>query len=205
LRRELNYPMKIGAGIPTRQNLIYLEMIHIKKAEFADASVISFLGKHTFRETFGYLFSEKELDTYLDNTFSLRKLETSLLKPSNIFGILYYFGNPVAYYKVKINSDYEDSILTNRAQLQKIYILKDYLGKKLGNPLLENIFSLEEIAIGELIWLVVLQTDRRAIAFYENHGFKKLKKYYHTIGQYNLEYDLMTKPKSPKSKVVSLE
>jgi len=168
-------------------------MVIVRKATILDAPVISFLGKQTFSEAFGYLFTEGELNQYLDDTFSLKKLESSLLKPHNFFAIVYYDDKPVGYCKVKVGSHYNDSADRTHVQLQKIYILKHYLGKKLGALLLKHIFDLSEIKECELVWLVVLHTNTSAIKFYEKHGFEKLKKYYYAIGKLNLEYELMVK------------
>jgi ribosomal protein S18 acetylase RimI-like enzyme len=168
-------------------------MVFIKKATTHDASVISSLGKQTFTETFGHLFNQSELSKYLDDTFNTNKLEKSLVKDRNIFGIINHADKPVGYYKVKIGIHYDNRLNDKYVQLQKIYILRDFLHLKLGKPMLDNIFSLQEIKNCEIIWLVVLHTNYRAIRFYENHSFEKLKKYYHTIGQHHLEYELMTK------------
>lgn len=62
--------------------------------------------------------------------------------------------------------------------------------------MMDHIFSLKEISDCETIWLMVLDTNYRAIKFYENQGFKKLKKYHYTIGKQRLEYDLMARPNS---------
>ena len=168
-------------------------MIHIKRADISNAQIISFLGKKTFTETFAGLFSEDELNQYLEETFNIEKLEKSLLTHDNIFGIIYYQDNPVGYYKVKMGMHYDHSADENYVQLQKIYILKDYLNMKLGKEMLGHIYGLKEMESCKTIWLVVLHTNYRAIHFYLHQGFEMFKKYHHQIGSHNLEYELMTK------------
>ena len=167
--------------------------IQIKRAGFSDASVISLLGKETFTETFGDLFGTAELSEYLDKTFNISKLQTSLLKEENIFGILYYLGHPVGYYKIKLGEHFDYSADTDCVQLQKIYVLRNYLHLKLGKEMMSDILNLNELKTCKMIWLVVLHTNFRAIRFYEHRGFEKLRKYHHQIGSRQLEYELMTK------------
>ena len=88
---------------------------------------------------------------------------------------------------------YDHSTDDQYVQLQKIYILREYLGMKFGKGMMENIFSLKELKSCLMIWLVVLNTNYRAIRFYSNQGFEKFKKYHHQIGSRWLEYELMIK------------
>ena len=167
--------------------------IQIRRATFTDAQIISYLGKKTFEETFADLFSDDELNVYLDTTFNIDKLKSSLLKKENIFGILYYPDKPVGYYKIKMGQHFGHLADPQCIQLQKIYVLRDYLDLRLGKEMLNHILSLEEINKYGLMWLVVLHTNDRAIQFYKVFGFEKLKTYHHTIGSRLLEYDLMIK------------
>jgi hypothetical protein len=167
-------------------------MLNIKNATILDAATISFLGSKTFTETFGYLFSELELNKYLDDTFNANKVKESLNKPASIWGLAYYFNKPVGYFKVKLDSSFEDSE-KKQIQLQKIYVLKDYLNKKVGGALLQYIFQLIQLHDHQVIWLNVLHTNDRAIYFYEKHGFKKFRKSFYKIGGNDLEYELMIK------------
>lgn len=89
--------------------------------------------------------------------------------------------------------DYDHSPDANYVQLQKIYVLGDYLHLKLGREMLKNIFSLKEMKDCRIMWLAVLHTNIRAIKFYEHQGFEQLKKYHYQIGSHLLEYELMIK------------
>jgi diamine N-acetyltransferase len=168
-------------------------MMVIKRATVSDARVISFLAKKTFTETFADLFSKDELYAYLDETFNIGKLERSLLKSQNIFGIFYYVGKPVGYYKIKQGMHYDHSADEHDVQLQKIYVLQDYLHLGFGKEMLIHALNLEEIKDCKMMWLVVLHTNKNATLFYEHHRFEKLKGYYYTIGSQRLEYNLMIK------------
>jgi hypothetical protein len=167
--------------------------IHIKRATVSDAQTISFLGRATFTETFGDLFSAEELNEYLDKTFNTGKLQVSLQKDENIFGILFYHDHAVGYYKIKLGLGHDHSADTSSVQFQKIYVLREYLHLKLGKFMLEDILNLKENRNCKMMWLAVLHTNLRAIAFYERHGFDKLNTYYYRIGSVLLEYDLMIK------------
>jgi diamine N-acetyltransferase len=60
--------------------------IEVRIAHFEDAQYIALLGRITFQETFGHLFSNQaELDTYLTDTFSVEKIKSSIQKANNVF------------------------------------------------------------------------------------------------------------------------
>jgi len=83
-------------------------MKSIKIAEQKDAAIIALLGRITFNQSFGHLFRDKQdLYNYLDETFSVFKIENSLQKANNIYWIAKYNDLPVGYAKLKINSPTE--------------------------------------------------------------------------------------------------
>ncbi len=168
--------------------------IIIRKATASDASAIAFLGRKTFFDTFSkYFNSASELETYLNQTFSLKKMESSLQKSNNIFWLALADELPVGYAKLKISSWHDDSDTQDVSQLQKIYVLQNYLDKKIGVLLLEQL----EQAVVELkskeLWLSVLNLNERAIKFYQKIGFKTVKQHTFTIGTQIFHFELMQK------------
>jgi diamine N-acetyltransferase len=168
--------------------------IDIRKATYKDAEYIALLGRITFTETFGHLFPvQDELDIYLTDTFSVQKIRSSLLKENNVFWLVLVDDLPVGYAKFKKKSWFDDADTEGVSQLQKIYILKDFIKHKLGFSLYQH---LENQAIGNKsnkLWLVVLHTNQRAIQFYEKLGFEKTKPHYFDIGSQHFEFELMVK------------
>lgn len=169
-------------------------MIEIRKANVNDAEIISLLGRITFSDTFEVLFNKKEdLSDYLDNTFSVAKISESLVKNENVYWIALHNDLPVGYAKLKLNSTSEFVAFDKVCQLQKIYVLKDFIstgvGKLLNNSLIEEAVSLNY----EYIWLSVLEENEKAIRFYEKKIYEKIGKHTFQIGSQIFNFCAMGK------------
>ena len=171
-----------------------MEQLVIRKAKLEDAEFISLLARITFTETFGQYFREnQDLLDYYDKTFGVSKIRTSLNKDNNVFWIAFFDELPVGYAKLKkfSKSDFinSDSI----SQLQKIYVLKDFLSKKIGHKLQTEMFE-EVIRLGnKFMWLSVLKSNERAISFYNKNGFTKISEHSFEIGQEHFDFIAMKK------------
>ena len=105
-----------------------MNTIEIRLAKKKDAQFIALLGRITFTETFGHFFrDQKDLIDYYNLTFSVQKIEDGIKKPNNIFWIAFVNRLPVGYAKLKLYSNSEFIESKDVCQLQKIYVLKDFL------------------------------------------------------------------------------
>ncbi|WP_298419295.1 GNAT family N-acetyltransferase [uncultured Kordia sp.] len=166
----------------------------IRKAIPADAKFISLLAKINFSESFGNLFvSEEELRQYIDKKFSIEKMRNSLLKKENVFWIAYAQTLPVGYAKLKKDIPVPDTDYIEAAELQKLYILKDYILE--GNGLKLKIDFFEEIQKLSIkrIWLKELHTDQHALNFYKAQDFHKHHTQSFTIGKEDFVFNIMMK------------
>ncbi len=169
-------------------------MTKIRIATPADAQTIALLGRITFTETFGYLFEAKEdLRTYLNKTFSVEKILGGLKKTHNIFYIAFVNDLPVGYAKLKLNSASKLAPSTSSAQLQKIYVLTDFLEKKIGLELQNKLIKKAIDEKCDTIWLSVLEENERAIGFYKKNDFEEIGKHEFTIGRYSFNFIAMQK------------
>jgi diamine N-acetyltransferase len=168
--------------------------IEVRKAHFEDAACIALLGRITFQETFGHIFPiQEELSTYLNDTFSVAKIQSSLMKENNVFWLALADDLPVGYAKFKNVSWFDDADKEAVSQVQKIYVLKDFLKLKLGLNLYQHIENQAISIKSELIWLVVLHSNLKAIQFYEKIGFEKTKQHFFDIGSQHFQFELMVK------------
>lgn len=164
----------------------------IRRAEPADATTIALLGRITFAETFGHLFSQHrdDLRSYLDATFDVAKIEHSLAKPQNLYWLALWHRLPVGYAKLKHPSPPPGQPQQNAAQLQKIYVLRPFIGQRIGQALMQPV-TLTAFREAPLLWLDVLRENEPAIAFYGRHGFVGIGEDTYTIGAQQFLFHLM--------------
>ncbi|MEL6916790.1 MAG: GNAT family N-acetyltransferase [Bacteroidota bacterium] len=173
-------------------------MEQIRLAKKKDATFIALVGRITFMETFGHLFTDKEgLQTYLNKTFAVDKIKKSLEKKNNVYWIAFVDKLPVGYAKLKLKSGCPFINETNIGQLQKIYVLHDFLSMKIGKRLQDLLIQKVMENGREKIWLSVYVGNKRAIAFYEKNGYKIVGRHQFSIGRDSFDFLAMAKALYP--------
>jgi len=171
-----------------------MDTVEIRLAQEEDAQFIALLGRVTFTETFGHLFRDQnDLIDYYNKTFSVQKIEDGIRKQNNVFWIAFVNRLPVGYAKLKLHSRSEFIESKDVCQLQKIYVVRDFLSMRIGFELQESLLKkAKELGFSQ-IWLSVLNSNERAINFYEKTGFEKIGNHDFQIGKENFEFTAMLK------------
>ncbi|HMV25515.1 MAG TPA: GNAT family N-acetyltransferase [bacterium] len=168
--------------------------ISVRRATIADATALALLARVTFEDAFGYVWTDKPvLKEYLDTTFSVPKITSSLSKTNNSFWIALADGLPVGYAKMKKVSPYKLLEDNKPAQLQKIYMLRNFIGQRIGERLQSALFDEVRMLGIRTLWLAVWDGNDKAIRFYERHGFQKTTRYAYDFHSMHFEYEVMTK------------
>ena len=171
-----------------------MNALEIRLARKEDAPFIALLGRTTFTETFGHFFrDQQDLIDYYNSTFSVQKIEAGIEKPNNLFWIAFANRLPVGYAKLKLHSNSEFVDSKEVCQLQKIYVLKDFLSMKIGLELQGALLDRAKELNFTQIWLSVLNSNERAIRFYRKSGFEEIGNHDFQIGKENFEFIAMNK------------
>ncbi len=167
--------------------------VQIRVAEPKDAEIVALLCRITFAETFGYLFEghKADLRAYLDRTFRVEKIRGSLGRPVNRYWLGLVAGLPVSFAKLKFPSPISLARTGNVAQLQKIYVLREFVGEGVGKPLIDAVLTDAASRQADTVWLDVLKENARAIRFYELRGFRMIGEDRYTIGEQTFDFHLM--------------
>jgi len=175
--------------------------LQIRPAGPGDAEIVALLARITFVETFGHLFANhaNDLTAYLDHTFAAAKIRNSLGELENRYWLALRDGLPIGYAKLKHPSPTPLLPHDDPAQLQKIYVLKEFLSLGIGPALLAAVLNDAARRGLHTIWLDVLKQNARAIRFYEREGFVPLGNDTYTIGSQTFEFHLMALRGVPES------
>ncbi len=178
--------------LPKRKLFLYDKMI--RRANILDAVIIALLARITFDETFGHLFKDRSvLLHYFDTTFSVDKIRKSLEKENNCYWLAFADRLPVGYAKLKLQSPCPFLTTTKISQLQKIYVLKDFLAQRIGHQLQEKLLQKAKNYGSKSIWLSVLKSNDRAINFYLKNDFSEIGEHPFEIGKYRFHFTAMCK------------
>ena len=169
--------------------------ITIIKADVSHAAIIGTIGKKSFRRAFEHLFNNREeLLEYLENTYCPVKLANSIRHEDNVYLLAFSDGEPAGFAKIKKYSLNEHIESVAQMELQKIYVLQEYHGKGIGTALLKEVKNVAKEVYPDYIWLDTHISNESAIRLYEKNGFKKIGKYFFTIGTQTFEYHVMGLP-----------
>lgn len=156
--------------------------IYIRYATNADVDLLAELGAKTFRETFEADNTPENLAAYLESAFNRKVVAAELADPASYFLIAQSGNTPVGYAKLRTGDVPDEIGDPNAIELQRIYVLRDWLGHKVGAALMQASLN-EAVAKGhKTIWLGVWERNPRAIAFYQRWRFEQVGTHIFEVG-----------------------
>lgn len=148
--------------------------ISFRYARPKDAHVLSELQAHTFWETYhtSDQLELKYIRAHIDSTFNLEKTRADLAGERTIFLLAEIADEVIGYARLLPESPRTEVSGRKPLEISRIYLLKEFWGRRLGSILLKRCFSEAEKQLCDVIWLSVWQYNERAIAFYKKYGFR---------------------------------
>lgn len=156
--------------------------MNIRKATIFDVEVLQAIGKQTFIETFAADNTKENIKKYLDTAYSSEKLMAELNNKNSEFYFAELEGNIVGYLKINLEDSQTEMILNNALEIERIYVLKEFQGKKVGQILFNKAIEIANQNLLKYVWLGVWERNPRAIRFYEKNGFKIFDKHIFKLG-----------------------
>lgn len=147
-------------------------MTSIKRATAESSSVLAEIGRISFLESHGHSASKKDIDQYVAEKYTEAIFRNELKVENNIYHIIYAENKPAGYSKIILNTSHQNVTLPNTTKLERLYLLKEYYGMKVGQELFHYNLSLSKQQNQLGMWLFVWKENTRAINFYHSAGFE---------------------------------
>jgi len=146
--------------------------ILIRAVQITDIESLLKIGKATFAETFVDDCAPADMEIFLEEQHNYDLIKSELKNPESRFFFAVLDNEIAAYLKVNTGKAQTEAKLENAFELERIYVLAQYQGKRIGKMLLEYSIDLAKTENYSWVWLGVWEYNSKAIRFYEKNGFE---------------------------------
>ncbi|MEI8054065.1 MAG: GNAT family N-acetyltransferase [Bacteroidota bacterium] len=169
-----------------------MDEIVINKIGLEEITALQIIGRQTFFETFADGNTEENMQKYLEEGFTIDKLTAELTNPDSAFYFATIAKNLIGYLKINFGSAQTELKENNAIEIERIYVLIEFHGKKVGQLLYEKALDIAKQKNAGYLWLGVWEKNLRAINFYKKNGFIEFDKHIFKLGDDN-QTDIMMK------------
>ncbi|WP_019038593.1 GNAT family N-acetyltransferase [Psychroflexus tropicus] len=169
--------------------------ILIKAFDTTEAEKLSKLSRQTFIESHGHSAKAKDIEDYIQSHFNTENLTDALEDPYTHFSKVYFKSQLAGYTKLILNQPHSLINNPNVAKFERLYLLKEFYGKGLGEALLQHNIDLAKKRQQKALWLFVWTQNDKGLKFYKKNRFKIVGKHNFKISDdhYNPNYVMLMK------------
>jgi GNAT superfamily N-acetyltransferase len=158
--------------------------IAIREATLADLKPFTELAYKTFWDAFHDhpKNAPNDLDDYMSWAFSEEQMSKEFSDPNSVFLLAEIDDDLAGYAKLIFESTEPDIIAEWPVELSRLYSHQKFLGKGVGQALMDACFARARETGRDVIWLGVWEYNPRAQRFYEKNGFRYVGKHTFLLG-----------------------
>lgn len=159
-----------------------MEKFLIKECSQEDIEKVKLISEKTFYETFSSDNTQEDMEDYLKENFSYNQVKSEIENDASKFYIVENNDEVVAYAKFNFDKAQTEEGHENTLEVQRIYVLKDYKGNRIGKNLMQKAIEIARENNLDYVWLGVWEHNINAIKFYEKLGFEKFDTHIFKLG-----------------------
>ena len=143
--------------------------VEFRKCEAEDIEKLLRISRETFIDAFEKDNDPEDFKNYIDFAFDKAKIKSELENPHTSFYFSFLNEILVGYLKLNENDAQTDIMTTDALELERIYIIKEFQGRKIGQKLLQQAMKIGAERNKGYLWLGVWEKNVNAIRFYQKH------------------------------------
>jgi ribosomal protein S18 acetylase RimI-like enzyme len=145
----------------------------LRYATTDDAELVADISRQTFYDTFAADNTAEDMAKFLDEQFTKGRLMLEVGAPENVFLLAYHHHEIAGYVKLREGKKPAGLQSQTAIEIARLYVLKSFIGKGVGQLLMQAALTIAKEKEKEVIWLGVWEKNHRAIRFYTTWGFQK--------------------------------
>ena len=166
--------------------------IKIEQINHIHIAALQQIGRQTFSETFAESNSAQNMAKYLEEAYSFEKLNEEINNPNSFFYFAILDEKVIGYLKLNKGGSQTELQDNNAIEIERIYVLKDFHGKKVGQLLFDKAIAIAKEQQVAYVWLGVWEENKRALQFYTKNGFVEFDQHIFVLGD-EAQTDIMMK------------
>ena len=158
--------------------------LQLRQATVEDAKLLADLAYTTFWDAFAHhpKNAPDDLNHYMRQAFNLDQIGSELADDKNVFLIAESHRKPAGYAKLIIGSIEDGVSAEHPVELNRLYSHQEYLGRGVGQNLMDECFARAKNHGHDVMWLGVWEYNPRAQRFYEKNGFRLVGRHTFQLG-----------------------
>jgi len=166
--------------------------IKLKKLTLSDLTELKNISQKTYSDAFSWGNSKENMISYLNSALSHKQLKSEINEKQSVFYFAKMDNVTVGYIKINFGSAQTDLKDDDAMELERIYVLEKFQGKKIGKKLLNFVIEIAQKKGLKYLWLGVWEKNEKAINFYKSQGFTKFNSHAFKMGN-EIQTDLLMK------------
>jgi ribosomal protein S18 acetylase RimI-like enzyme len=146
--------------------------LNIVTCSLKHRAVLAEIGATTFYQSYKNQNTEADMQTYIQNTYTIPKMESCLNNENIVYFLAYHQTGDVGYVKLLLNQNHE-KLVGKTAEIEKIYVRQAFHGQGIAQQLMAHVKQYCKQNEYQNIYLGVWQENYKALKFYNKEGFVK--------------------------------
>jgi ribosomal protein S18 acetylase RimI-like enzyme len=160
-----------------------MDNIKINSVFLEDYKSVQLIARETFFETFASSNSDADMQNYLAQSFSDKKVKVELSNEESMFYMALADDVPIGYLKINVGQAQTELQDSQALEIERIYVKAAFHGQRVGQLLFEKALEIAQETNKKSIWLGVWEKNPKAIRFYEKNGFVVFDKHIFRMGE----------------------
>lgn len=167
-------------------------MILYRPAAPSDVPALAELGRTSFVDAFGHLYSAEDLGSFLEHAYSPELIEAEIANAARLYRVAERDGQLVGYCKIGFDITLEHDGKGRRVmELKQLYMRGNETGSGIGAALMTWALGEARARGFDDVILSVWSENYGAQRFYARHGFEKIGDTIFMVGNHRDEEHLM--------------